>query len=103
MEFETRARAARPPTDRPSRAAAPLRTPPGRPAPKREDQLAATLDHAAVGIAEVDADGRLMRVNAHFCRLMGYSTQELQGRGMFGESHPDEVAPDREQYRRQRA
>jgi PAS domain S-box-containing protein len=76
---------------------------PGRAAAKREDQLAATLDHAAVGIAEVDADGRLMRVNAHLGRLMGYSAQELQGRSIFEESHPDDSDADRAQFCRQRA
>ena len=34
---------------------------------------ATTLDHAGIGIAEIDAKDTLLRVNAHLCRLTGYS------------------------------
>jgi PAS domain S-box-containing protein len=39
----------------------------------------AVFQHAPVGIQELDADGRLLRVNPAFCRMTGYTPKELVG------------------------
>ena len=70
---------------------------------ERDEQLAATYEHAAVGIAEVDADGVLLRMNARLCGLMGFSAEQLQGRSIFDETHPADRERDRAQFRRQAA
>jgi PAS domain S-box-containing protein len=66
-------------------------------------RLTAAFDHAGVGIAEIDGEGTLLRVNAHLCELTGYSSQELLGSSIFAGTHPEDVDTDREQLRRQRA
>jgi len=40
------------------------------------------VEHAPVGIQEIDAEGRCLRVNPAFCRMTGYLPAELQGRSM---------------------
>jgi PAS domain S-box-containing protein len=75
-----------------------------RPAERAEQQierLAATYEHAAVGIVEVDAGGRLLRVNQRLCALVGYSSDELLGRCIFDKALTEDVEDDREQFRRQ--
>jgi PAS domain S-box-containing protein len=52
-----------------------------------------------VGIGEVDAEGKLMRVNAQSCALTGYSSEEMLGRSIFDETYDDDIAADREQFR----
>jgi PAS domain S-box-containing protein len=42
-----------------------------------EERLAATYQAATIGIAEADAEGRLLRVNDAFCRMLGYSRDQL--------------------------
>ena len=42
-----------------------------------EQRLAATYAHAAIGIAEVDENGRLLRVNETACAITGYARDEL--------------------------
>src|SRR5579864_8504977 len=49
----------------------------------QDHRLAATYDRAEIGIAEVNADGRLARVNAHLSALFGYPAEELLGRSIF--------------------
>jgi PAS domain S-box-containing protein len=44
-----------------------------------EARLRATHENAAVGIAEVDRDGRFMSVNEARCKLTGHSREELIG------------------------
>jgi len=68
------------------------------PAPARTRDLVETLP---LGIAEVDANGIVRRVNARACELMGLSPEELEGRSIFDETHADDRAADREQFRRQ--
>ena len=57
-------------------------------------RLQATYEHAFVGIAEVDLEGRLIRVNKHFCTLTGYDRTELLGRPFQTITHPDDQAVD---------
>lgn len=64
-------------------------------------RLSDTVDHAGVGIVEIDAEGRLLRVNASLADLMGYATEELLARSIFDETYADDVDADREQFRRQ--
>ncbi|TIS06371.1 MAG: PAS domain-containing protein, partial [Mesorhizobium sp.] len=44
---------------------------------QQEQRLAATYQHAAIGIAEVNAKGELGRVNGYLADLLGYSADEL--------------------------
>src|SRR5690349_13342586 len=68
---------------------------------ERERRLAATYENAGIGIIEIDAEGKLLRVNAHLRSLLGYSEQELLGRCLFDFTHPDDAVADREKYRQQ--
>jgi PAS domain S-box-containing protein len=70
---------------------------------QQDARLAATYEHAGIGIAEVDRDGILLRVNAKLCELMGFAPDELQGRSIFDETLVEDRAHDREQFRRQAA
>src|SRR5215471_20087258 len=54
-----------------------------------------------VGIAEVDAEGKLLRVNAQSCALTGYLSDELLGRSIFDQTNDEDIEADREQFRRQ--
>jgi PAS domain S-box-containing protein len=44
-----------------------------------EIKLSAMLDQSLIGIAELDVDGRLTRVNDCFAGMLGYTREELQG------------------------
>jgi PAS domain S-box-containing protein len=44
---------------------------------EREQRLQATYEGAFAGIAEVDADGRFLRVNEEICSITGYAREEL--------------------------
>jgi len=50
-----------------------------------------TFDHAAVGVAHTDRDGRFMFVNRRFCEMLGFRRNELFGREFRAVSHPDDV------------
>jgi PAS domain S-box-containing protein len=66
-----------------------------------EQRLAATYAHAAIGIAEVDENGRLLRVNETSCAITGYSRDELLGMSIFDVTHPDDLPPDQAQFHSQ--
>ena len=68
---------------------------------QRSEDLARSYEQAGIGIVETDAEGKLLRANAQICALMGYSSEELLGRSIFAEAHPDDAGLDREQYLRQ--
>src|SRR5580704_1060026 len=63
-------------------------------------RLAVTYEHATVGIAETDAEGRRMRVNATACAITGRSREELTGGSIFNVMHPEDRDEDLPQYRR---
>ena len=49
-------------------------------------------------------DGRLMQVNAAFCRMVGYSEEELLARTWMELTHPDDIGPalrDQERFWRE--
>jgi PAS domain S-box-containing protein len=68
---------------------------------EQDRRLEATYDHAGSGIVEVDSEGKLLRVNARLCELMGCLPDDLLGRSIFDETFFEDVEADREQFRRQ--
>lgn len=55
-----------------------------------EDRYSSTVELAAIGIAHVDVDGRIVWANQHFCEMLGYSKDELLDRTVREISHPDD-------------
>jgi PAS domain S-box-containing protein len=63
-----------------------------------EARLAATYNHALVGIAEIDRDGRILRANDQYSVITGYSLEELRTKTIFEITHPADIARDRELF-----
>jgi PAS domain S-box-containing protein len=59
-----------------------------------EERFRSAFEHSAVGMALQSTDGRYLRVNRAFCRMLGYSEAELLGLGHPAVTHPDDVATD---------
>ncbi len=55
-----------------------------------ERSLRLTFNHAPIGIAVIDPEGRLTEVNAALCALLGYEADELLAQGLQAAVHPDE-------------
>jgi PAS domain S-box-containing protein len=68
---------------------------------EQEQRLAATYEHAAIGISEVAPDGRFLRVNEAICAITGYSREHLQANKIFTHTHADDADADREGFRKQ--
>ncbi len=86
-------------TDDPARGRAALET--GQQILQEQNQrFAATYEHATVGIAEVDAQGRRMRVNEAACAITGRSRAELTGGSVFNVLHSEDRDSDYNQYQR---
>ena len=65
-----------------------------------EQRLRDTFEHAAVGIAHVAPDGRLLDVNGAMCAITGYPRDELLARTFQQITHPDDLAADVERLQR---
>lgn len=68
---------------------------------EQEQRLAATYEHAAIGISEVAPDGHFLRVNEAICAITGFSREHLQSNRLFTHTHPDDADADREGFRKQ--
>lgn len=68
-----------------------------------EQRLEATYEHAFVGMAEVDVEGRFLRVNEHVLTLTGYTRDELLGLSFAAITHEEDRDRDIENFRRQMA
>ena len=55
-------------------------------------QLSALVNQPTAGIAQIDADGRFVRVNRHYCELVGRAPEQLVGRPLGEVLHPDDRA-----------
>ncbi|MGQ0655776.1 MAG: PAS domain S-box protein, partial [Betaproteobacteria bacterium] len=55
-----------------------------------EARFRRTFDLAASGMAHVDLEGRLIRVNPKLCAMLGYAADELVGRSVKDLSHPED-------------
>ncbi|HXX25460.1 MAG TPA: PAS domain S-box protein [Pseudolabrys sp.] len=68
---------------------------------EQEQRLAATYEHAAIGISETAPDGTFLRVNEAICAITGYSREHLLANQLFSHTHPEDIDPDREGFRKQ--
>ncbi|HEX3448125.1 MAG TPA: DUF4118 domain-containing protein, partial [Isosphaeraceae bacterium] len=59
-----------------------------------EERFRGTFEHAAVGIAHVDAESRCLRANAKMCEILGYTGAELVGKTVPEVTHPDDLGPN---------
>jgi diguanylate cyclase (GGDEF)-like protein/PAS domain S-box-containing protein len=55
-----------------------------------EARFRATFEHAAVGLAQLDADGRIVLANERLCAILGYTRAELVGLSFRDVSHPED-------------
>ncbi|CAK8718242.1 histidine kinase [Candidatus Electronema halotolerans] len=54
-----------------------------------QEAFQSTFEQAAVGIAHVAPDGRLLRVNRRLCAILGYPQEELLAKTIMDITHPD--------------
>ncbi len=60
-----------------------------------EIKFEAIFDQAAVGIAHVDSStGHFIEINNQFCKLLGYSEQEMKEKNFQAITHPDDLEAD---------
>ncbi|MBO9499840.1 MAG: diguanylate cyclase [Novosphingobium sp.] len=59
-----------------------------------ERRFRATFEHAAVGIAHVDREGRFLMVNEKFCQIVGREPGYLLGGSFKSITHPDDLEED---------
>ena len=65
-----------------------------------EEMFRATFENASVGIAHVAHDGRLLRINQQYSRMVGYSVAELLFNQYQKITHPDDLAENLAGYER---
>jgi PAS domain S-box-containing protein len=70
---------------------------------EHEQRLAATYEHAAIGISEINGEGRILRVNEAMCAITGRTREQLVGSPLFQRTHPDDIDFDRDAYGKQAA
>ncbi len=63
-----------------------------------EEQFRAVFENAAVGVAIVDADERLVASNEALQRMLGYSGEELQAMRFSEFTHPEDIEADVRQF-----
>ncbi len=63
---------------------------------ENEQELRASFEQAAVGMAHVSPDGHWLRVNQKLCEITGYSSGELQALTFSDITYPDDLPADLE-------
>ena len=65
-----------------------------------EERFRGTFENAAVGIANVGAQGEWLRVNQKLCDIVGYTREELLQRTFQSITHPEDLGADMAQFAR---
>ncbi|EMG36353.1 PAS domain S-box [Desulfocurvibacter africanus PCS] len=60
-----------------------------------EERFRAIFDQAAVGMAQTAPDGRFLRVNAKYCEMLGYSSEELAKLTIYEVIYPEDLEEER--------
>lgn len=60
-------------------------------APDGEAMFRSIFEHAAVGMTLMDAQGRILRCNPAFARMLGYAEDELRGKSFTEITHSEDV------------
>ncbi|OOG24228.1 hypothetical protein B1C78_09080 [Thioalkalivibrio denitrificans] len=68
--------------------------------PSGEASYRTLFEHAAMGVAVVDLDERILEVNPYLCELLGYPRARLLEKSLAEVTHADDLARDRAQVRR---
>ncbi|SKB76228.1 PAS domain S-box protein [Daejeonella lutea] len=55
-----------------------------------EAEFRAAFEYSALGMSLMDINGKWIRVNESFCRILGYTNRELMSRTLKEISHPDD-------------
>jgi PAS domain S-box-containing protein len=63
---------------------------------RSEKEMRAVFEHAAIGMALVDEQGRMVKSNAALQQFLGRDERELAATNFFDLSHPDDLQRDRE-------
>lgn len=63
-------------------------------------RFSSAFDSLRIGLAQLDAAGRLIDVNKYFCRMLGYDPGRLLGRTPKDITHPDDRDADWNRIRR---
>lgn len=67
--------------------------------PSPEERFRNAFEHAVIGMALLDLDGRFLTVNPSLCGIVGYTAQELLTTNFQAITHPDDLESDLEQMR----
>ena len=59
-----------------------------------EERWRALFEHAGAGMAQLDLNGRFLRVNPRLCEMLGYSSKTLLQRRFQDLTHPDDLKPN---------
>jgi PAS domain S-box-containing protein len=65
---------------------------------RSEERFRGTFENAAVGIANLDAGGRFLQVNAKLCEIIGYGRDELLRMNFQDVTHPEDLAANLESF-----
>jgi PAS domain S-box-containing protein len=66
---------------------------------EQEQRLAATYEHATIGITEVGSDGVRLRVNEAACQILGLPREKMVGVSIFESHYREEVDRAQAQFR----
>ncbi len=55
-----------------------------------ESRFRALFEQAGIGVIQADVDGNIIAANEHFCDMMGFTADELNGQKLGGVTHPDD-------------
>ncbi len=66
---------------------------------KSENQFQSVFENAAMGVILLDLEGRLIRCNPAFCRMLGYPEAELKSLRFKDFTHPEDIPKSIRQFR----